>query len=67
MSDGKMIFCNKYSVQPFRTTIANANIGILKSLPTLFGTFLDHMPVKFEQNRLARNIHKFDKLFLAKF
>ena len=31
-------------------TIANADIGNLKSLHTLLGKYLDHIQVKFEQN-----------------
>ena len=31
-----------------------------KSLKTLFGKYLDHMQVKFEQNCMVRNIQKFE-------
>ena len=33
---------------------------ILKSLHTLFDKYLDHMLVKFEQNRTVRTIKKFE-------
>ena len=51
MSDWKINFCNKFGVQTFPCHIANAKIGSLKSLSTLFDMCLDHMLVKFEQNR----------------
>ena len=41
-----------------------------KSLHTLFGKYLDHMLVKFEQNRMSRtiqNIEFFDKKWLTIF
>ena len=41
-------------------TIADADIGSLKSLHTLFGEYLDHMLVKFEQNRIVRTIQNFE-------
>ena len=40
-------------------TIADADIGSLKTLHTLFDKYLDHMPVKFEQNRIVQTILKF--------
>ena len=40
-------------------TIADADIGSLKSLHTLFDKYLDHMLVKFEQNRKVRTIQNF--------
>ena len=49
----------------FRTTVANADIGSLKSLHTfLKKKCLYHMLVKFEQNRMVqttRNFELFDK------
>ena len=52
-----MIFCNKFGVKTFfRATVANANIGSLKSLPTVFDTCLAHVVVKFEHNRMVRNM-----------
>ena len=35
----------------YYVTIADADIGGLKSLHTLFDKYLDHMLLKFEQNR----------------
>ena len=37
-------------------TIADADIGSLNSLHTLFDKYLDHVLVKFEQNRMVRTI-----------
>ena len=53
---GKSIFAvNFLKVSP--ATIANADIGSLKSLHT-FGKYLDHMLVKFEQNLMAETTGK---------
>ena len=49
-----------FELKLFRVTAANANIGNVKSLPTLFDMCLDHMLVKFEQNRMVRNIQNFE-------
>ena len=43
------ILCYKYY---------NGDIGSLKSPHALFDKYLDHMQVKFEQNRTVRNIKK---------
>ena len=40
-------------------TIADADIGSLKSLHTLFDKYLDQMLMKFEQNRMVQTIQKF--------
>ena len=60
MSDWKMNFCNKFAIKTFCATVANANIGSLKSLPSLFDICLGHMMVKFEQNWLIRDIQNFE-------
>ena len=60
MSDRKTNFCNKFGCTTLSCHLANANIGSLKSLPILFGTCLDHMLIKFEQNRMVRNIQSFE-------
>ena len=39
---------------------ADAYIGSLKSLHTLFDKYLDHMVVQFVQNRLVQTIQNFD-------
>ena len=55
---------------PFYVTIADADIESLKSLHTLCDKYLDHMLVKFEQNRMVRTIRKFvlfDKKWLTIF
>ena len=41
-------------------TIADADIGSLKSLHTLFDKYLDPMLVKSEQNRIVRTIQNFE-------
>ena len=49
---------------------ADADIGSLKSLHTLFDKFLDHMLVKFEENPMVRTIQNFvlfDKKWLTIF
>ena len=48
----------------FYATIADADIGSLKFLLTLFDKYLDHILVKFEQNRMVGTIWSFD--FLTK-
>ena len=44
------------SDRAFKVTIADADIGSLKSLNTLFDKYLDQMLVKFEQNRIVQTI-----------
>ena len=61
---GKSIFAVNLPLKLFRATVANADIESLKSLHTLFDTYLDHMLVKFEQNCISqttRNFELFDK------
>ena len=51
-------------------TTADADIESLKSFHTLFGKYLDHMLVKFKQNRTIRTIQNFelyDKKWLISF
>ena len=50
---------NGFSARVFYITIANADIGSLKFLHTLFDKYLDHMLVKFEQNRVVQTILSF--------
>ena len=51
------IYCkNWFSDRAFYVTIAYTDIGSLKSLYTLFDKYLDHMLVKFEQNRIVQTI-----------
>ena len=45
-----------------RSTGANADLGGLKYLYTcytLFGKYMDHILVKFQQTRMVRNVQKF--------
>ena len=67
-------FTAKFSDRAFYVTIADAEIGSLKSLRTSFDKYLGHMLVEFEQNRMVRTIQNFvlfDKkwltIFLTKF
>ena len=60
------IYCkNWFSDRAFYITNTDAEIGSLKSLRTLFDKYLDHMQVKFEQNRKVRNIQNYE-LFCKK-
>ena len=47
-------------------TIADTDIESLKSLHTLSNRYLDHMLVKFEQNRMIRTIQNFELFFYKK-
>ena len=71
-----MIFCNKFGDKTLSCQRCKCSIGSVKSLPTLSDTCLDHMLVKFEQNRTVRNIKKYElfngkrgflKLFFKRF
>ena len=55
--NGKFAAKNWFSDQVFYVTIADADIGS-KSLKALFDKYLDHMLVKFKENRMAK-VHKF--------
>ena len=48
------------ALKPFRATVANADIGSLKSLHTLFDTYLNYMLAKFEANIKVRNVQNFE-------
>ena len=62
----QQIYCKKLlSDRAFYVTIADADIGSLKSLHKLFNKYLDHMLVKFEQNRMVWTIQNF-VLFVKK-
>ena len=59
-----------FSGRAFYVTIADADIGSLKSLHILFDKYLDYMLVKFEQNRMVgiiQNFVFFDKKWLKIF
>ena len=57
----RQIYCkNWFFNRVFYTIIADADIGSLKSLHTLFDNYLDHMLVKFEQNRMVGTIQNFE-------
>ena len=64
MLDWKINFAVYLPLKIFRATVANTDTGSLKSLPTLFDTYLDSMLTKFEANRMDRsvqNVELFDK------
>ena len=48
---GKSIFAVNLPLKVFRATVSNTDTGSLKSLHTLFDTYLDYMLTKFEANR----------------
>ena len=50
---GKFIFAVNLPLNLFLATVANADIGSVKFLHTLFDTYL-YMLVKFEQNRIVK-------------
>ena len=59
-----------FSIGYFYVTIANTDIGNLKSLHTWFDKYLDLMLVKFEQNRMVQtiqNVELFDQKWLTIF
>ena len=57
----QQIYCkNWFSNRLFYVTIADADIVSLKSLHTIFDKYLDHMLVKFEQNRMVWTIQNFE-------
>ena len=62
MPDLKLNFCSEFAIKTFRPTIANAETGSLKSLHTLFDTYLNHIMVKFEPNRMIQNVQIFELL-----
>ena len=48
------MYCkNWFSDRAFYVTIADADIGSLKSFHKLFDKYLDHLLVKFEQNHVV--------------
>ena len=57
--NGKFIAKLDFPMRAFYVTINDTVIGSLKSLHTLFDTYLDHMMVKFEQNRTVGSIQNF--------
>ena len=46
----------RFSDRAFHVTIADADIGNLKSLHTLYDKYFDQLLVKFEQNRMVGTI-----------
>ena len=62
---GKSIFAVNLPLKLSPATVINADIESLKSLYTLFGKYLDHMLVKFEQNFMVQTTRNFE-LFTKK-
>ena len=58
--NGKIYCKNWFSARIFYITIADSDIGNLKSLHTLFDKYLDHMLGKFEQNCMVQTIQNFE-------
>ena len=58
--NGKLTAKIGFLDQAFYVTLTSADIGSLKSVHTLIYKYLDHMLVKFEQNRMVRNIQNFE-------
>ena len=56
--DGKFTAKIDFSIG-LNVTIADADIGSLKSLHTLFDKYLNHMLVKCGQNRMVRTMQNF--------
>ena len=57
----RRIYCkNWFSDRVFYVNIIDADSGSLKSLHTLFDKYLDHMLVKFEQNRMVWTVQNFE-------
>ena len=56
---GKSIFALNLNLKLFRATVVNAYTENVKSLHTLFATYLDYMLEKFEPNRTVRNVQNF--------
>ena len=59
----KPIFAINLKLKLFRATVSNADTGILKSLCTLFDTYLEHILVTFEPNRMIKNVQNFELLY----
>ena len=59
---GKSIFAVNLPLKLFPATVANADIGSLKSLHTLFDKYLDHILVKFEQNCIVQTTRNLSSL-----
>ena len=56
----KSTFSEKLLFNTFRTTVANADPWIQKSLNTLFDMYLNHMLSKLEPNRMVQSAQHFD-------
>ena len=56
--EGKFIAKIDFPIRYFMLPVADADIGSPKSLHTLFDKYLDHMLVKFKQNRMVQTTKK---------
>ena len=61
---GKSIFTVNLPLNLFRATVANAETRSLKSLHTLFDTYLGHMLAKLELNRMVQKLQNCELLHL---
>ena len=59
MFNGKFTTKIDFSIEHFMLPSLMLTLGSLKSLHTSFDKYLDHMLVKFEQNRIVRTIQNF--------
>ena len=57
---GKSVSALNLPLKLFPATVANANIGSLKSVCSLFAKYLDHMLGKFEQNCMVQTTRSFE-------
>ena len=57
---GKSIFVVNLPLKLFCATVANTDIGSLKSLHTFLKICLYHMAVKFQQNRMVQTTQNFE-------
>ena len=57
---GKPIFAVNLPLKLFPATVANVEIGSLKSLHALFDKYLNHVLVQFEQNRMVQSTRNFE-------
>ena len=62
MPDRKINFYSKFAVKLFHVTVANADIGSLKSLRTFHEKMCVPHASEFEQNRMVQTTRKFELL-----
>ena len=60
MPDRKINFAVNFPLKLLHATVANAGTRSLKSLHTLFDTYLGHMPVEIWTNRMDLKVQNFE-------